>query len=121
MVKLIDNENMINSLDIIKIVYSIHQDIATFLNQIYVVPQNTLLANLIYNTKKRSSTFRDVFLAICIIIGLSKFLIPNEILNNGFTELFDYISAHNINLFAFILPFLATLPILYKFLKELNE
>ncbi len=122
MVKLIDKENMITSLDIIKIVYSIHQDIATFLNQhSYVVPKNTLLANLIYNTKKRSSTFRDVFLAICIIIGLSKFLIPNEILNNGFTEIFDYISAHNINLFAFILPFLATLPILYKFLKELNE
>lgn len=122
MVKLIDKENMITSLDIIKIVYSIHQDIATFLNQYsYVVPKNTLLANLIDNTKKRSSTFRDVFLAICIIIGLSKFLIPNEILNNGFTELFDYISAHNINLFAFILPFLATLPILYKFLKELNE
>lgn len=53
MVNLIDKDNMITSLDIIKIVYSVHQDIATFLSQhFYVVPKDTLLANSIYNTKK---------------------------------------------------------------------
>jgi hypothetical protein len=118
---LIDREDMITSLDIIKIVYSIHQDIVTFLNQhSYVVPKNNLFTNFRYNLNKKQTYITEAFIAICFIIGLSIFFIPDEILINFFNGTFDYILEHNIN-FAFIPPFIVSIPIIYKFLKDLNE
>jgi hypothetical protein len=121
MANLIDNENMIVSLDILKIVYSIHQDIVTFLNQhSYVIPKNNLLTTFIYYITKKHAYFAEIFVAIFIIAGLLKFIIPDDILNNALNEIFDYTLKHNIN-YALIPPFLASLPIIYKFLNELNE
>lgn len=125
MVNLIDKDNMITSLDIIKIVYSVHQDIVTFLSQHFcVVPKDTLLANSIYNTKKIFYIFTKVFVAIFFITGLFKFFIPYEILNKifeTFNENFGNLLDSDFNFIALIPPFLALIPIIYKFLKEINE
>lgn len=125
MVNLIDNENEIVSLDIIKIVHSIHQDIVKFLNQhSYVVPKNTLISNLIYKINKNSFIFVKIFVFTFIIIGLFKFFIPSEVLNKIFGTLNGNLSnllGHDVNYIALILPFLASIPVLYKFLKELFE
>jgi hypothetical protein len=125
MVNLIDKKNMITSLDILKIVYSIHQDIATFLSQhSYVVPKDTLLGNLIYNTKKISYTFNKAFVATFIIIGLIKFFIPDKALIKAldtFNGTFSYVLGNHTNVIALIPPFIALIPIMYKILKDLNE
>ena len=123
-VNTIDNENMIVSLDIIKIIQSIHQDIVTFLNQhSYVVPKNTFISNLRYKSKKISKILVEIFISIFVIIGLFKFIIPSESQNEIFDTLNGIINnllGHD-NYIALTLPFLASIPVLYKFLKELFE
>lgn len=124
MVNLIDNKNMIVSLDIIKIVHSIHQDIVKFLNQhSYVVPKSTLVSSLISKANKKHTTIMDIFLSIFVITGFFKFFIPSEIQNEIFDTLngiINNLSGHD-KYIALILPFLASIPVLYKFLKELFE
>lgn len=123
MVNMIDNRNMIISLDIIKIVHSIHQDIVNFLNQhSYVVPKSTLISNLISKATKKHMTIMEIFISIFVIIGLFKFFIPSEIQNKIFNALNGIINflGHD-NYIALILPFLALIPAFYKFLKELFE
>lgn len=121
MASLIDNENMIASLDIIKIIHSIHQDIVTFLDQhSYVIPKNNLFTNFRYNINKKEIYLTKVFIVIFFIIGLFKFIIPDEILNNLLNEAFDRILGYHIN-FALIPPFVLSIPVVYKFLKDLNE
>jgi hypothetical protein len=121
MVNLIGNENEIVSLDIIKIVHSIHQDIIKFLNQnSYVVPKSTLISNLLYKANKKSTNLSNIFISIFVITGLIKFFIPSEIRN----QVFDTFCGIFSNLFgsdnyiAIIPPFIALIPIFYKFLKE---
>jgi len=125
MVNLIDNKNIINSLDIIEIVNSIHQDIVKFLDQhSYVVPKNTLITNLIYKTNKKSKVLSKTFISIFIIIGFFYFFIPSEVRNEIFDTLNGTLSdflVSDVNYIAIILPFLASIPVLYKFLKELCE
>lgn len=129
MANLIDNKNMIVSLDIIKIVHSIHQDIVKFLNQhSYVVPKSTLVSNLISKANEKHMTIVDIFLSIFVITGLFKFFIPSEIQNKIFDALkgtFSNLFGYDVNYVAIILPFLASIlasiPVLYKFLKELFE
>ena len=125
MVNLIDNENMIISLDIIKIINSIHQDIVKFLNQhSYVVPKNTFISNLRYKSKKISRILVEIFISIFVIIGLFKFYIPSEIQNKIFDTLsgiFSNLFGHDANYIAIILPFIVSIPVLYKFIKELFE
>lgn len=122
MVNTIDNENMIVSLDIIKIVHSIHQDIVKFLNQhSYVVPKSTLISNLISKANKKHMTIMEIFLSIFVITGLFKFFIPSEIQNKIFDALNENLSSilgHD-NYIALILPFIASIPVLYKFFKRI--
>ncbi|WP_156164096.1 MULTISPECIES: hypothetical protein [unclassified Methanosarcina] len=98
MANLIDNENTITSLDIIKIIHSIHQDIVTFLNQhSYVIPKNNLFTNFIYNINKKQTYLMEVFVGIFFIIGLFKFFIPDEVLNNLLNETFDHILGYRVD------------------------
>lgn len=122
MTNLIDNENAIVSLDIIKIVYSIHQDIVTFLNQHhYVVPKNNILTKFIYYLNNKKMYYMEVSFSLFILSGLFVFLIPHETLTNIFNELFDYISDNNIVSLTYISSVIALVTILYKLFKELNK
>ena len=118
MVNMIDNENMIVSLDIIKIVHSIHQDIVTFLNQhSYVVPENSLISNLKYKANKIYEILADILVSIFVIIGLFKYFIPSEIQNQIF-DTFSNLLAHNADYIALIPPFIASILAFYHILKK---
>lgn len=79
LVKLIDNKYFTFSLDIIKVIYSIYQDIVTFLDRNnYAIPKNVRRLNIKYNAKVTFDDFSTYILVIFIVIGLIKDIIPYE-------------------------------------------
>lgn len=114
MASLIDNDNKITSLDIIKIVHSIHQDIATFLNEhYYIIPKNNLFTNFISYINTKHFFLLKISVAIFIIAGLFMFFIPDG-MTNFFNETFGYIAEHEINLLTFISTVIASVTLLIK-------
>lgn len=91
MTKLVDKKNTMISLDIVKVVYSIFQDIMKFLNQHgYVVPKNIRHVNLRHNIKLSLENIIMLLMIIFIVIGLVKDIIPYENINPYLVKLFVF-------------------------------
>jgi hypothetical protein len=110
-IKLVDEKNTMNSLDIINVVYTIYQDIIKFLKQHnYVVPKNILYLNLRHNIKSCLENIIMLLMMIFILIGLIKDIIPYEHINSYLAKLFG-LAVISIPLFEILLKY-------YKSLKE---
>lgn len=114
LVNLIDNKYFIFSLDIVKVIYSIYEDIVTFLDRNnFVIPKNVRRLNLEYNARVVFDDFSTYILVIFIVVGLIKdvIVIPYEDINKSLTNLALFLPPLLPILFQMLLKY-------YQWLKE---